>query len=119
VQRYAHLARHAKKAKRALKKLRTLAVAKCGISVASLSGSNVAVGIANFLGNPHDSKTLAPTLDQVVQWTGQRYARVLADKSYRGHGQVGSSAVLMPGKKAHASAYALRRQRPCVSDARR
>ena len=127
VQRYAHLAKHAKKAKRALKKLRTLAgrqvrdlqrqlvglgkeklyvpivqimerivsqqrgdknkvyslhasevsgIAKgkvhkkyelgSKVSVDSLSGSNV-VGIANFVGNPHDSKTLAPTLDEVAQ----------------------------------------------------
>jgi len=81
------------------------------VSVASLSGSNVVVGIANFVGNPHDSKTLAPTLDQVAHWTGQHYARVLVDKGYRGHGQVGSSAVIMPGKKAHATAYALRRHK--------
>ena len=81
------------------------------VSVASLPGSNVVVGIANFVGNPHDSKTLAPTLDQVAQWTGQRYKRVLVDKGYRGHGQVGSSAVIIPGKKAHASAYALRRHK--------
>ena len=81
------------------------------VSVDSLSGSNVVVGIANFVGNPHDSKTLAPTLDEVVQWISQRYARVLVDKGYRGHGKVGSSAVIIPGKKAHASAYAIRRHK--------
>jgi transposase, IS5 family len=51
------------------------------VSVASLSGSNVVVGIANFAGNPHDSKTLAPTLDQVAQCTRRRYARVLVEKA--------------------------------------
>jgi transposase, IS5 family len=86
------------------------------VSVASLSGSNVVVGVANFVGNPHDSKTLAPMLDQVAPWTGRRYERVLVDKGYRGHGQVGGSAVIIPGKKAHASAYALRRH---IGDARR
>ena len=171
-QRYAHLPRRAQQAKKALKKLRTLAgrqvrdlrrqLIKLGkeelyapivqimervvsqqrgdsnklyslhapetsciakgkmhkkyefgskVSVASLSGSNVVVGIANFVGNPHDSKTLAPTLEQVTQWTGRRYERVLVDKGYRGHGQVGSSAVIVPGKKVHASAYALRRHK--------
>lgn len=125
-QRYGHLPRHAKKAKRALKKLRTLAgrqvrdlqrqLVKLGkvelyitvlqamdrivgqqrgdknkvyslhapetsciakgkahkkyefgskVSIASLWGSNVVVGISSFSGNPHDSKTLAPTLAQV------------------------------------------------------
>jgi transposase, IS5 family len=69
------------------------------------------VGIANFVGDPHDSKTLTPRLAQVAHWTGQRYARVLVDKGYRGHGQVGGSAVIMPGKKVHATAYALRRHK--------
>jgi transposase, IS5 family len=83
------------------------------VSVASLSGSNVVVSTTSFVGNPHDGKTLATTLDQVAHWTGQRYARVLVDKVYRGHGQVGGSAVIIPGKKAHASAYALRRHTRC------
>ena len=171
-QRYAHLPRHAKKAKKALKKLRTLAgrqvrdlqrhLAQLGkqelyaplvqimerivgqqrgdrnkvyslhapetsciakgkvhkkyefgskVSVASLSGSKVVVGVANFAGNPHDSKTLASTLAQVKCWTGRDYARVLVDKGYRGHGQVGATEVIMPGKKRHDSAYALRRHK--------
>jgi transposase, IS5 family len=83
------------------------------VSVASLSGSNVVVGITSFVGNPHDGKTLATALEEVAHWTGQRYARVLVDKGYRGHGQVGGSAVIIPGKKSHASAYALRRHKSC------
>ena len=71
------------------------------------------VGITNFVGNPHDGKTLATALDAVAQWTGRRYARVLVDKGYRGHDQVEGSAVIMPGRKAHASAYALRRHKQC------
>jgi transposase, IS5 family len=42
------------------------------VSVASLSGSNVVVGITSFVGNPHDGKTLATALDEVAQWTGQQ-----------------------------------------------
>ena len=76
-----------------------------------MSNSSVVVGIAHFAGNPHDSKTLAPTLEQVRHWTGHRYERVLVDKGYRGHGQVGSSAVIMPGKKPHGSSYARRRHK--------
>ena len=171
-QRYAHLPRHAKKAKKALKKLRTLAgrqvrdlqrhLAQLGkqelyaplvqimerivgqqrgdrnkvyslnapevsciakgkahkqyefgskVSVSSWVGSKVVVEIASFSGNPHDSKTLPPTLAQVKQWTGRDYERVLVDKGYRGHGQVRHSEVIIPGKKVHASAYALRRHK--------
>jgi transposase, IS5 family len=131
-QRYAHLSRHPKKAKRALKKLRTLAgrkvrdlrrqLIKLGkaelyaptlpimerivnqqrdkvyslheptvnciakgeehkkytlgskVSVASLSGSHVVVGITSFAGNPHDGKTLETALDVVAQWTGRLLA---------------------------------------------
>jgi transposase, IS5 family len=65
------------------------------------------------VGNPHDGKTLATALDAVARWTGQRYAHVLADKGYRGHGQVGGSTVIIPGKKVHASAYALRSHKRC------
>ena len=36
---------------------------------------------------------------------------MLVDKGC--HGQVGGSAVIMPGRKAHASAYALRRHKQC------
>ena len=69
-QRYAHLPRHAKKVKRALKKLNTLA----GRQVRDLSTS--------FEGNPHDGKTLATALDAVSHWIGRRYARVLVDKGW-------------------------------------
>jgi IS5 family transposase len=83
------------------------------VSVASLSGSHVVVGVTNFVVNPNDSKTLAPTLDQVAHWTGQCDARALVDRGYRGHGQVGNATVIMPGKKAHESAYALRKHKRC------
>ena len=171
-QRYSHLPKHSKKAKRALRKLKTIAgrqvrdlqrqLAKLGkealyapvlrtmerivsqqrgdkskvyslhapetsciakgkvhkkyefgskVSVASLSGSNVVVGISSYPGNPHDSKTLSSTLEQVKQYTGREYSRVLVDKGYRGHGDVGDREVIIPGKKHHASAYALRRHK--------
>ena len=171
-QRYAHLARHAQQAKKALKRLRTLAgrqvrdlqrqLVKLGqsesyapmlqimarivsqqrgdknkvyslhapetsciakgkahkkyefgskVSVASLPGSNVVVGISSFTGNPHDSKTLSATLDQVKHWTGRSYERVLVDRGYRGHGALVDTEVIIPGKKAHISAYAHRRHK--------
>jgi transposase, IS5 family len=74
-----------------------------------VSGNHVVVRVVNFAGNPHDRKTLAPTLDPVAQWTGRRYELVWVEKGYRGHAQVGSTTVSMPGKKVHASTYALRR----------
>jgi transposase, IS5 family len=79
------------------------------VSVASWSGSHVVVGITSLVGNPHDGTTLATALDQVAQWTGQRYQRMLVDQGDRGHGPVGGAAVMIPGKKVHPRADALRR----------
>jgi transposase, IS5 family len=81
------------------------------VSVASWSGSHVVVGITSFVSNPHDGKTLATALYQVAQWTGQRYQQVLADQGDRGHGPVGGAAVMIPSKKGHLSADALRRHK--------
>ena len=36
---------------------------------------------------------------------------MLVDKGYRGHAQVGSAAVIMPGKKTHVSDYARRKHK--------
>jgi transposase, IS5 family len=77
------------------------------VSVASWSGSHVVVGITSLVGNPHDGTTLATALDQVAQWTGQRYQRMLVDQGDRGHGPVGGAAVMIPGKKIHPSADSL------------
>ena len=79
--------------------------------MASLSGSNVVVGLSSFSGNLHDSKRLAPTLAQAKQWMSRGYERVLVDKGCRGHGQAGGSAVIMPDKKTHGSTYALGRHK--------
>jgi hypothetical protein len=58
------------------------------------------VGISSFTGNPHDSKTLSATIDQVKHWTGRSYDRVLADRGYRGHGALVDTEVrLYPGRK--------------------
>jgi IS5 family transposase len=75
------------------------------VSVASLPGSNVVVGISSFTGNPHDSKTLSATIDQAKHWTGRSYERVLVDRGYRGHGALVDTEVTIPGKKARVSAY--------------
>ena len=37
-------------------------------------------------GNPHDSRTLAPQLDQVKRVTGLAVERAYVDRGYRGHG---------------------------------
>lgn len=71
------------------------------VSLASLSGSGVLVGIKTYQGNPHDSTTLASTIEQVMNITGKSYKRVLLDKGYRGAKlyQGVESELVLPGKK--------------------
>jgi transposase, IS5 family len=78
-------------------------------SIPSVLGSPVVVRVVHFVGNPHDSTILVPTLDPVAQWISRRYAGVWVEKGDRGRAQVDSTTVIMPGKRAHASADALRR----------
>jgi len=59
-------------------------------------GSKVSLGITHkegivvcslaFMGNPHDGKTLSPTLDKITRLTGVRPKRVAVDLGYSGHG---------------------------------
>ena len=171
-QSYAHVAKHAKKASKAVKKLRTLAgrqvrdltrklqgagqlaayeeelslmdrivkqarkdkhkvyslsspevscIAKgkvhkkyefgSKVSLATLPGSNVVVGVENFSGNRHDSKTLSVTLDSIHRMFGKEFSSVLVDRGYRGHGQVGSSEVILTGSCQGKSASSRRQHK--------
>ena len=67
------------------------------VSLATLPGNNVVVGVENFCGNPPDSKTLSVTLDSIYRMFGKEFSSVLVDRGYKGHGQVGSSEVILAG----------------------
>ena len=69
------------------------------VSIASLPGSQVIVGITNYTGNPHDSQTIAPTLDQAKKLTGKRFKTVLVDRGYRGSKKLLQEEVILPGSK--------------------
>ena len=69
------------------------------VSIASLPGSQVIVGITSYTGNPHDSQTISPTLDQVEKLTGKRFKRVLVDRGYRGSKKLLQEEVILPGSK--------------------
>ena len=81
------------------------------VSVAMLAGSNVVVGVENFSGNPHDSKTLPVTLNSIREKFGKEFSRVIVARGYRGHAQVGSSEVILPGVCQGKSAYARRQHK--------
>ncbi len=82
------------------------------VSLVSLPGSQVVVGVGIYPGNPHDSKTLSSSLSEVATLTGKRFARVIVDRGYRGAAQHLKEEVILPGKKGLAKgSYAYYRHR--------
>lgn len=69
------------------------------IGLATLPGSNVIVGIAHFLGNPHDSKTLEATLQSAQTCTGKIFKSAIVDRGYRGHAKMGETEIVIPNAK--------------------
>ena len=67
------------------------------VSLVTLPGSNVVVGVENFTDNPHDSKTLSVTLASIHRIGGKEFSRVIVDRGYRGHAKVGASDVILLG----------------------
>ena len=54
------------------------------ISIAMLPGTNVIVDVSHFEGNPHDSKTLEPVLDNIAKGVKKKFERCIVDRGYRG-----------------------------------
>jgi hypothetical protein len=69
------------------------------IGLATLPGSNVIVGIAHFLGNPHDSTTLEATLANAEALTSKTFKSAIVDRGYRGQTQIGKTTIVIPNPK--------------------
>lgn len=65
-------------------------------SVLITQNSGVIVGALSFHENIHDSKTLAPVLEQYERLTERKAKEVYADRGYRGPKQVNNVAVKVP-----------------------
>lgn len=82
------------------------------VSIVSLPGSQVIVGITSYEGNPHDSQTLSNSLWQVETLTGKRFDRVIVDRGYRGVEKVLKEEIILPGiKKLEKGSYAYRQHK--------
>jgi len=66
------------------------------ISVSTLPGSNVVVNISHFLGNPHDSQTLAPVLEQIEKDLKKPFDYAIVDRGYRGKSIIGKTTIVVP-----------------------
>lgn len=64
------------------------------------------VGVESITGTPHDSKTLSVALDSIRRMFVKEFSRVIVDRNYRIHEQVGASEVILPGSCISKSAYA-------------
>jgi IS5 family transposase len=69
------------------------------IGLATLPGSNVIVGIAHFLGNPHDSTTLGDTLKNAEAMTSKLFKLAIVDRGYRGQTRIGNTEIVIPNPK--------------------
>ena len=79
---------------------------KVGIAVSAKS--TVIRAIKSFTGNPHDSKTIAPLLDQMLV----RPQEVVYDRGGRGQKQIGDTLISTPSKPLKRdSAYQKRKKR--------
>lgn len=66
------------------------------VSVAMSKNRNIVLGVVNFKGNPHDSKTIEATLEQVEKLTGKKAQKAIVDRGYRTKKQFGSTQIVAP-----------------------
>jgi IS5 family transposase len=78
--------------------------------VTTLEG-NWIVGMRTFPGNPHDSLTLRPALEQTTRLTGVAPTDAYVDKGYRGCDVRGETRIHMAGQRYGTPSRAERRRR--------
>lgn len=66
------------------------------VSIAMSKNRNMVLGVINFKGNPHDSKTIEATLEQVERLTGKKVQKVIVDRGYRTKKQFGTTQIIAP-----------------------
>ena len=66
------------------------------VSFAVVPGVNIIVGIKNFNGNPNDTTTLQPALDNVEKISGIKFKNAIVDRGYRGKKEVNGTTIVRP-----------------------
>ncbi len=69
------------------------------VAIATTAYTNIIVGVASFTGNPHDSKTLPPVLDNVKQSTDKEFTYATVDRGFRGKTKIGNTEIIIPNNK--------------------
>ena len=91
------------------------------VGFAMLPGPNIIVGVETFKGNPHDSQTFGPIIDNTKKITGKNFAKAVVDRGFRGAKPIDGTQVILPDNNRSAkstyqkrSKSALCRQRAAI-----
>ena len=74
-------------------------------SVAFIPGKCIIVGVKSFQGNPNDTQTLEPPLENVQESTGRTYKYAIVDRGYPGKNKVGETQIIRPGSPKAKTEY--------------
>jgi len=66
------------------------------VSFAVVPRVNIIVGVKNFNGNPNDTITLKPALDNVEKISGIKFKNAIVDRGYKGQKEVNGTIIVTP-----------------------
>jgi IS5 family transposase len=82
------------------------------VSVATSKDGNIVLGVVNYTGNPHDSRTIAETLKKVELLTKSKVEKAIVDRGYRWKKQINGTQIILPDPlKQDATNYQKRKMR--------
>jgi len=66
------------------------------VSFAVVPRVNIIVGVKNFNGNPNDTTTLQPALDNVEKMSGIKFKNAIVDRGYKGKKEINGTTIVTP-----------------------
>ncbi len=66
------------------------------VSFAVVPKVNIIVGVKNFNGNPNDTVTLKPALDNVEKISGIKFKNAIVDRGYKGKKEINGTIIVTP-----------------------
>jgi IS5 family transposase len=81
------------------------------VSIAMVPGVNIIVGVKNFNGNPNDTTTLEPALEQVEKITGIKFKNAIVDRGYKGKTKINGTVIVSPKAPNQKQPYTNRTMR--------
>jgi len=66
------------------------------VSIVVVPRVNIIVGVKNFNGNPNDTKTLKPALDNIDEMSGIKFKNAIVDRGYKGKKEINDTTIVTP-----------------------